>query len=423
MNQVPLAERLRPQSLQDILGQDHIVGAHGALTKYIELGKLPSCILWGPPGTGKTSLALVLSDALEMNFHKVSAISSGVKELRNIIQKAESSNLFSKKGTVLFIDEIHRFNKLQQDALLEAVEKGLVTLIGATTENPSFEVNNALLSRSIVFRLHPMSEADMTKLVQKAIQEDEVLSSKDIVLEESKELIRYSGGDARRLLNLLEFVVQQSSLSPIIINNSEVKTHLKDNLQLFDKKGEYHFDTISAFIKSIRGSDIDASLYYLARMIVSGEDPSFICRRLIISASEDIGLANPNALLIAQACADAVEKIGMPEGRIPMSQTTIYLASSPKSNSAYVAINKAIQFVKDHPNASIPLHLRNAPTKLMQEEGYGQGYLYPHDFSDSWVLQSYLPEEVKEQFYQNKNNLSENKMINKWKLLTNREKT
>ncbi len=415
MNHIPLAERLRPEKLADIVGQDHIIGTDGALIKFVQAGRIPSCIFWGPPGSGKTSLALVLANELDMNFHKISAISSGVKEMRAIIKKSEESNLFTKKGTILFVDEIHRFNKLQQDALLESVENGTITLIGATTENPSFEVNNALLSRSLVFSLNPIGNDAMRGLLQKAIQGDEILKELNITVQEDTELINFAGGDARKLLNLLDFLVEQNKGGELIIDNESVKSKLRDNIQLFDKQGAFHYDTISAFIKSIRGSDIDASLYYLARMIVSGEDPKFICRRMIISAAEDIGLANPNALLLATACAEAVEKIGMPEGRIPMSETVIYLASSPKSNSAYVAIKKAMNYVQSNPNAPIPFHLRNAVTELDRKEGYGKDYLYPHDYENSWVNQRYLPEEVDENFFDAVDNESENRMLMRWK--------
>lgn len=411
MNNRPLAERVRPQSTKEIIGQQHLLGPKGPLQSYIELGRLPSILLWGPPGTGKTTLAMALSEDLDMQFHSLSAISSGVKDLRKLIDKAKSSDLFQSRPTLLFIDEIHRFNKAQQDALLDAVEKGVVTLIGATTENPSFSINNALLSRCIVFQLRALSLEELRKVLKRALENDEWLQTKRIEIESDRALLARSGGDARKLLNLLEYLAADTDVNELMINDALVNKKLKENQVQFDRKGDHHYDTVSAFIKSVRGSDIQASVYYLARMIAGGEDPEFIARRLIILASEDIGLANPNALLIANACLQSIQQIGMPEGRIALSQCTVYLASSPKSNSCYKAIDEAIAFVKSHQQHAIPLHLRNAPTTLMKELGYGNNYKYPHDQPGNYACQQYLPDEIKDiQFFSFSENSSENRL-------------
>lgn len=394
MSTKPLAERVRPLTTADIIGQEHLLGPKGPLQTYIRAGRLPSTLLWGPPGTGKTTLAMALSRDLEMDFHSLSAISSGVKELRKVIEQAKSKDLFQSKATLLFIDEIHRFNKAQQDALLDAVEKGDITLVGATTENPSFSVNNALLSRCIVFQLQSLTKEDLRKVMHRAIEHDEWLQKKDLTIESDRALLARCGGDARKLLNLLEYLAADPDNGPIVINDANVEQKLKDNQIQFDKKGDIHYDTISAFIKSVRGSDVQASIYYLARMIAGGEDAEFIARRLIILASEDIGLANANALLMANACLQSIQQIGMPEGRIVLSQCTVYLASSPKSNSCYKAIDTAIAYVKENPEHSIPLHIRNAPTKLMKDLGYGNEYKYPHNYPENFVEQQYLPEEI-----------------------------
>lgn len=396
----PLAERLRPTSLKEYVGQQHLVGPGAPLFEMLRTGLLRSFILWGPPGVGKTTLAQIVSKELNAPFFTLSAVSAGVKEVREVIRKAEerSGGLFGSNITpILFIDEIHRFSKSQQDSLLHAVERGVVTLIGATTENPSFEVIRPLLSRCRVFVLNPLGKEDLEGLLQRAIKEDEILRSYEFVIEEREALFVASGGDARKLLNIIEMLAatqEARDQHKVIINNKIVATQLQENPAVYDKGGEMHYDIISAFIKSVRGSDPDAAIYWLARMIAGGEDPKFIARRLLILAAEDIGLANPNALLIAQAAFDAVMKIGWPEGRIPLAEATIYLAASPKSNSAYLAIDKALNFVQSSPPYSVPMHLRNAPTNLMEELGYGADYIYPHDHPDHYAIQAYLPPEI-----------------------------
>lgn len=390
----PLAERLRPNSLEEYVGQQHIIGKGAPLRRIIESKHgIPSFILWGPPGVGKTTLATIISHTIDVPFYTLSAVTSGVKEVREVIDKATKERFFSNSAPILFIDEIHRFSKSQQDSLLGAVEKGVVTLIGATTENPSFEVIRPLLSRCQTYILQPLSKNDLEALLQRAITEDIELQQRNIELRETNALLHFSGGDARKLLNILELVVDAFvGDEKVIITNDFVKQCLQQNPLAYDKGGEMHYDIISAFIKSIRGSDPDAAIYWLARMISAGEDPKFIARRLVISASEDIGLANPNALLLANAAFDAVQKIGWPEGRIPLAEATIYLATSPKSNSAYLAINKALEIVNETGNQPVPLHLRNAPTTLMKEVGYGDGYKYSHDYPNNFVEQQYMPD-------------------------------
>lgn len=390
----PLAERLRPNSLEEYVGQQHIIGKGAPLRRIIESKHgIPSFILWGPPGVGKTTLATIISHTIDVPFYTLSAVTSGVKEVREVIDKATKERFFSNSAPILFIDEIHRFSKSQQDSLLGAVEKGIVTLIGATTENPSFEVIRPLLSRCQTYILQPLSKNDLETLLQRAITEDVELQQRNIELRETDALLHFSGGDARKLLNVLELVIDAfEGDDKVIITNDFVKQCLQQNPLAYDKGGEMHYDIISAFIKSIRGSDPDAAIYWLARMISAGEDPKFIARRLVISASEDIGLANPNALLLANAAFDAVQKIGWPEGRIPLAEATIYLATSPKSNSAYLAINKALEIVNETGNQPVPLHLRNAPTTLMKEVGYGDGYKYSHDYPNNFVEQQYMPD-------------------------------
>lgn len=390
----PLAERLRPNSLEEYVGQQHIIGKGAPLRRIIESKHgIPSFILWGPPGVGKTTLATIISHTIDVPFYTLSAVTSGVKEVREVIDKATKERFFSNSAPILFIDEIHRFSKSQQDSLLGAVEKGVVTLIGATTENPSFEVIRPLLSRCQTYILQPLSKNDLEALLQRAITEDVELQQRNIELRETDALLHFSGGDARKLLNVLELVVDAfEGDDKVIITNDFVKQCLQQNPLAYDKGGEMHYDIISAFIKSIRGSDPDAAIYWLARMISAGEDPKFIARRLVISASEDIGLANPNALLLANAAFDTVQKIGWPEGRIPLAEATIYLATSPKSNSAYLAINKALEIVNETGNQPVPLHLRNAPTTLMKEVGYGDGYKYSHDYPNNFVEQQYMPD-------------------------------
>lgn len=390
----PLAERLRPNSLEEYVGQQHIIGKGAPLRRIIESKHgIPSFILWGPPGVGKTTLATIISHTIDVPFYTLSAVTSGVKEVREVIDKATKERFFSNSAPILFIDEIHRFSKSQQDSLLGAVEKGVVTLIGATTENPSFEVIRPLLSRCQTYILQPLSKNDLETLLQRAITEDVELQQRNIELRETDALLHFSGGDARKLLNVLELVIDAfEGDDKVIITNDFVKQCLQQNPLAYDKGGEMHYDIISAFIKSIRGSDPDAAIYWLARMISAGEDPKFIARRLVISASEDIGLANPNALLLANAAFDAVQKIGWPEGRIPLAEATIYLATSPKSNSAYLAINKALEIVNETGNQPVPLHLRNAPTTLMKEVGYGDGYKYSHDYPNNFVEQQYMPD-------------------------------
>lgn len=389
----PLAERMRPRTLDQYIGQEHLVGKDAVLRRMIESGHISSFILWGPPGVGKTTLAQIIAHKLETPFYTLSAVTSGVKDVREVIEKAKSNRFFSANSPILFIDEIHRFSKSQQDSLLGAVEKGIVTLIGATTENPSFEVIRPLLSRCQLYTLKSLEQKDLLALLQRAITEDIELKKLKIKLTETKALLRYSGGDARKLLNILDLIVSATlEEEKVDITDYLVEERLQQNPLAYDKDGEMHYDIISAFIKSIRGSDPDAAIYWMARMIEGGEDPQFIARRLVISASEDIGLANPNALLIANAAFDAVMKIGWPEGRIPLAEAAIYLATSPKSNSAYLAIDKALAEVRQSGNQLVPLPLRNAPTKLMKELGYHDGYIYPHDYPNNFVPQQYLPD-------------------------------
>ena len=396
----PLAERLRPKNIEEYIGQEHLVGKSGVFRKFFETGNVPSFILWGPPGVGKTTLAKLVSATLERPFFTLSAVTSGVKEVREVIESAKRQHLFNQRPPFLFIDEIHRFNKSQQDSLLGAVEQGIITLIGATTENPSFEVISPLLSRCQVYTLNPMGEEDLQRLLDRALSTDVELQKREIEVRETAALFKFSGGDARKLLNILDILVGATD-GKITIDDSYVTECLQQNIALYDKNGEQHYDVISAFIKSVRGSDPDAAIYYLARMLAGGEEPRFIARRLVILASEDIGLANPNALLLANACFDTVHKIGMPEARITLAETTIYLATSPKSNSAYAAINAALDFVAhDTTNRPVPLHLRNAPTRLMKESGYGQGYKYAHDYAENFVEQQFLPDSlVGKRFY------------------------
>ncbi len=410
---LPLAERLRPKTLESYIGQKHLVGEGAILRQMIESGNLSSFILWGPPGVGKTTLAHIIANRLERPFYTLSAVTSGVKEVREVIDKARGEGgLFSKGNAILFIDEIHRFSKSQQDSLLGAVEKGIITLIGATTENPSFEVITPLLSRCQVYVLKSLTDDDLHTLLTYALSHDEWLRTKNVIVEETDDLYRYSGGDARKLLNTLEIVVNaEAGGEKVVINNRTVTSCLQANPLAYDKNGELHYDIISAFIKSIRGSDPDAALYWLARMVVGGEDPKFIARRLVISAAEDVGLANPNALLLANACFDAVNKIGWPEGRIPLAETTVYLATSPKSNSAYLGIDAAITEVRGSGNLPVPLHLRNAPTKLMEEIGYGQEYKYAHDYPNHFIEQQYLPDAIRDkQFWVAQGSANEQRM-------------
>lgn len=389
----PLAERLRPSTLADYISQRHLIGENGALTKALQQGLIPSMILWGPPGVGKTTLANIIAKSSERPFYTLSAINSGVKEVREVIEKAkQKGGLFTTKNPILFIDEIHRFSKSQQDSLLQAVEKGWVTLIGATTENPSFEVISALLSRCQVYTLNPFDKADLKALLERALKTDEALVKKNIKLQETEALIKLSGGDARKLLNIFELIVNSESGKKIIITNDFVQNKVQNNQIIYDKTGDQHYDIISAFIKSIRGSDPNAAVYWLARMLAGGEDVKFIARRLLILASEDIGNANPTALVMANSTMQAVAAIGLPESRIILSQCATYLACSPKSNAAYQAINKAIASVKETGNASVPLNLRNAPTQLMKSMGYGADYKYAHEFDKNFVIQEFLPE-------------------------------
>ena len=391
----PLAERLRPKNINEYVGQEHLVGENAILRKVIESNNLHSFILWGPPGVGKTTLAKIIANGQERPFFTLNAVTAGVKDVREIIEKAKKTQFFNSLAPILFIDEIHRFNKSQQDSLLNAIENGTFILIGATTENPSFEIITPLLSRCQIYVLKPLDKDDLLKLATKAISTDSELKKINISIEENEALLRYSGGDARKLLNILEIICSESS-NDIKITNDLVTKRLQQNISEYDKNGEKHYDIVSAFIKSIRGSDPNAAIYWLARMIEGGEDPKFIARRLVISASEDIGLANPNALLIANACFDALQKIGWPEGRIILAEATIYLAASQKSNSAYLAINNAIDIVKETGDLSVPLHLRNAPTKLMQELGYGKNYKYAHNYKNHFVKQDFLPEQIKD---------------------------
>ncbi len=395
MPNLPLAERLRPRNLDEYIGQKHLVGKGAVLRRAIESGRIPSMILWGPPGVGKTTLANIISNLQGRAFYSLSAISSGVKDVRDTIDQAKRQQFFNQPNPILFIDEIHRFSKAQQDSLLGAVEQGVVTLIGATTENPSFEVISPLLSRCQVYVLKSLEISDLDELLTRALTTDFDLKQLDIKIEEKEAMFRFSGGDARKLLNIIDIVVgAQEGKSPIVINNQIVEDILQENLSIYDKNGEMHYDIISAFIKSIRGSDPNGAVYWLARMIDGGEDVKFIARRLIISASEDIGLANPNAMLLANTCFESVNKIGLPEARIILSECAIYLASSPKSNSAYMAINEALSVVKEKGNLPVPLHLRNAPTKMMEKMGYGRDYKYSHDYEGHFVEQDFLPKEL-----------------------------
>lgn len=392
----PLAERLRPKTLDDYIGQKHLVGPGAVLRKMIDSGRISSFILWGPPGVGKTTLAQIIANKLETPFYTLSAVTSGVKDVREIIERAKNNRFFSQNSPILFIDEIHRFSKSQQDSLLGAVENGTVTLIGATTENPSFEVIRPLLSRSQLYVLKSLEKEDLLELLDRAITTDSILKQRTIEVKETTAILRFSGGDARKLLNILELVVDSEPEDPVIITDALVTDRLQQNPLAYDKDGEMHYDIISAFIKSIRGSDPDGAIYWLARMVEGGEDPAFIARRLVISAAEDIGLANPNALLLANACFDTLMKIGWPEGRIVLAETTLYLATSPKSNSAYMAIDNAIAKVKETGNQPVPLHLRNSPTKLMKQLGYGDGYKYAHSYEGNFINQQYLPDDIKD---------------------------
>lgn len=407
----PLAERMRPKTLDEYIGQKHLVGEGCVLRQMIDSGHISSFILWGPPGVGKTTLAQIIANKLDTPFYTLSAVTSGVKDVRDIIEKASKGRFFNERSPILFIDEIHRFSKSQQDSLLGAVEKGTVTLIGATTENPSFEVIRPLLSRCQLYVLKSLGKDDLLELLNRAVTSDAELSQRNIELKETSALLRYSGGDARKLLNILELVVGSESGDKVVITDEKVASRLQQNPLAYDKDGEMHYDIISAFIKSIRGSDPDAALYWMARMIEGGEDPQFIARRMIISASEDIGLANPNALLLANAAFDAVMKIGWPEGRIPLAECAVYLATSPKSNSAYMGIANALDEVKRSGNLPVPLHLRNAPTDLMKELGYGDGYKYAHDYPGNFVVQQYLPDAIKDkQFWYAQHTPAEEKL-------------
>ena len=408
----PLAERLRPKTLDDYIGQKHLVGEGAILRKMIDAGRISSFILWGPPGVGKTTLAQIIANKLETPFYTLSAVTSGVKDVRDVIEKARNNRFFNQMSPILFIDEIHRFSKSQQDSLLGAVETGVVTLIGATTENPSFEVIRPLLSRCQLYVLKSLEKEDLLELLQNAINKDVFLKEKKVELKETDAMLRYSGGDARKLLNILELVVEaEGDVDKVVITDEKVVERLQQNPLAYDKEGELHYDIISAFIKSIRGSDPDGALYWLARMVEGGEDPAFIARRLVISAAEDIGLANPNALLLANAAFDAVMKIGWPEGKIPLAEATVYLATSPKSNSAYQGINDALGVVRETGNLPVPLHLRNAPTKLMKQLGYGKDYKYAHAYSGNFVNQQFLPDEVKDcRIWHPQNNAQEVKL-------------
>ncbi len=393
----PLAERLRPQTLDDYIGQRHLVGEGSVLRSMIDTGNVSSFILWGPPGVGKTTLARIIANTTKSPFYTLSAVSAGVKDVRDVIErcKADAQSMFSTGRPILFIDEIHRFSKSQQDSLLGAVENGTVTLIGATTENPSFEVIRPLLSRAQVYTLKPLEAPELTELLERAVSTDAILKDADVRIEETDALFRFSGGDARKLLNILDLLQQSTSIGqPMIINDRIVTERLQENPMAYDKQGEMHYDIISAFIKSVRGSDPDAAIYWLARMIEGGEDPEFIARRLVILAGEDIGLANPNAILLANATFDVIKKIGMPEGRIPLAECTIYLATSAKSNSAYMAIDAALAAVRQTGNLPVPLHIRNAPTSLMKEMGYGADYKYAHDYPGHFVRQQFLPDAI-----------------------------
>lgn len=424
----PLAERMRPKSLDGYVGQKHLVGQNAVLRRMIESGRLVSFILWGPPGVGKTTLARIIAQTLDLPFYTLSAVSSGVKDVREVIDRAKKDLFFSKRSPILFIDEIHRFSKSQQDSLLEAVENGTVTLIGATTENPSFEIIRPLLSRCQVYTLQPLNDDDLLGLLDRVLKEDPIISKKKVEVKETQAMLRYAGGDCRKFLNIIELVCTDyddieyeedeeedeedlATDNVVVIDDARVVARLQENPMAYDKGGELHYDLVSAMIKSIRGSDPDGAIYYMARMIAGGEDPAFIARRLVISASEDIGLANPNALLLANAAFDAVQKIGWPEGRIPLAEACVYLASSPKSNSAYNAINSALQTVEQTGNVAVPLHLRNAPTKLMEKMGYGKDYKYAHNYEGHFVKQQYLPDALKgARFYCPQSNAQEDRL-------------
>lgn len=409
----PLAERMRPRSLDEYVGQKHLVGEGAIMRKMIDAGRISSFILWGPPGVGKTTLAQIVAQTLKVPFYTLSAVTSGVKDVREVIERAKNGRFFNSASPILFIDEIHRFSKSQQDSLLGAVEKGIVTLIGATTENPSFEVIRPLLSRCQLYVLKSLNKDDLQELLHRAITQDVELKEKDITLKETGAMMRYSGGDARKLLNILELVVESAGSDHIIITDKMVEERLQQNPLAYDKQGDIHYDIISAFIKSIRGSDPDAALYWMARMIEGGEDPQFIARRIVISASEDVGLANPNALLLANAAFDTVMKIGWPEARIALAEAVVYLATSPKSNSAYLGIDAALAKVRETGNLPVPLHIRNAPTKLMAELGYHDGYKYPHDYPGHFTPQQYLPNEIQsERFWHGQHSPAEDKLYN-----------
>ena len=413
----PLAERMRPKTLDEYIGQQHLVGEGAILRQMIESERISSFILWGPPGVGKTTLAHIIANKLDAPFYTLSAVTSGVKDVRDVIDSAMKNRLFGKCSPILFIDEIHRFNKSQQDSLLGAVERGIVTLIGATTENPSFEIIRPLLSRCQLYVLKSLEKDDLMALLERAIANDEYLKKRKIELKETESIMRFSGGDARKLLNILELVVE-SEPDPVVITNEMVVERLQQNPLAYDKDGEMHYDIVSAFIKSIRGSDPDAALYWMARMIEGGEQPEFIARRLVISAAEDIGLANPNALLIANAAFDAVMKMGWPEGRIPLAEATVYLASSPKSNSAYLGIGAALETVQKTGNLPVPLHLRNAPTQLMKELGYSEGYKYAHDYEGNFVVQQFLPDGLQTaSFWQPQSNPAEDRLAERMRTL------
>lgn len=420
--ETPLAERMRPHSLDDYAGQKHLVGNGGVLRRMLESRRISSFILWGPPGVGKTTLAKIIAQKLEVPFYTLSAVTSGVKDVRDVIERAKKDSFFNEGNPILFIDEIHRFSKSQQDSLLGAVENGTVTLIGATTENPSFEVIRPLLSRCQVYVLNPLDDDDLLQLLNRALNNDSELRERDIDIKETAAILRYSGGDARKLLNILELVVDAEPEGKVVVTDKKVEERLQQNPLAYDKGGEMHYDIISAFIKSIRGSDPDGALYWLARMVEGGEDPAFIARRLVISASEDVGLANPNALLLANAAFDAVMKLGWPEGRIPLAEATVYLATSPKSNSSYLGIGAALDEVRQSGNLPVPLHLRNAPTKLMKTLGYSKGYKYSHDYAGNFVEQQYLPDEIKDAvFWEPQENSSENRMKERMEHLWNRK--